>query len=213
MKDNKDDLPMLPKEFNSEAKIKKLKVVSFPNILPIIKGYDFEEGLLENKDIYESMVDAHDLYSEWVFLQSKNCIITSAFSTQTKQCPVPEKSSSKLTSFDELPIKGLFKNNDKASPFAIIKEQIESFIKINKKEEHSSKESSVPDIVDLDEKTLASTTASSECSVQNERLTAFLQILFAKPNYNRNGELLSLVPAILSDDLQEIFNSTTKISE
>ena len=94
-------------------------------------------------------------------MQSKNYIITFAFSNQTKQCPVPEKASSKFTNFDELPIKGLFKNNDKASPFAVIKDQIGSFIKINKKEEQSSKESSVPNIVELDEKTLASTTASS----------------------------------------------------
>ena len=136
-------------------------------------------------------------------MQSKNYIITSAFSTQTEQCPVPEKASSNLTSFEELPIKGLCKNNDKASLFAII-EQIESFIKVNKKEEHSTKESSVPDIVNVDNKTLASSTASSECSVQNERLTDFLPILFAKPNYDRNDEFLSLVPATLSDNLQEI---------
>ena len=141
---------MFPKEFNSEAKIKKLKVVSFPIILPIIKGCDFEEGSIENKEVYESFVKAHDLYAEWFFLQSKNYIITSAFSTQTEQCPVPEKASSNLTSFEELPIKGLFKNNDKASPFAGIKEQINSFIKVDKKEEHSTKESSVPDIVNLD---------------------------------------------------------------
>ena len=67
--------------------------------------------------------------------------------------------------------------------------------------------------MNIDNKTLASTAASSECSAQNKRLTAFLQILFAKPNYNRNGELLSLVPVILSDDLQEILDSTSKISE
>ena len=107
----------------------------------------------------------------------------------------------------------MFKNKDTASPFAIIKEKIKSFITLNKKEKQSTKESSVPDIVNVDDKTLASTTASSECSIQNERLTAFLQILFAKPDYSRNGELLSLVPATLSDDLQEILDSTAKISE
>ena len=67
------------------------------------------------------------------FLHSKNYIVTSAFSTQTEQCPVPEKAYSNLTSYVEFPIKGLFKNKDTASPFAIIKEKIESFIKLNKK--------------------------------------------------------------------------------
>ena len=147
------------------------------------------------------------------FLQSKNYIITSAFSTKTKRCRVPKNASSNLISFEELPIKGLFKNKDKANPFAVIKEQIESFIKVNKKEEHSTKESSVPDIVNVDDKTLTSTTASSECSIQNECLTAFLKILFAKPNYDKNGKLLSLVPATLLDDPQEILDSIAKISE
>ena len=110
-----------------------------------------------------------------VFLQSKNYIVTSAFSTDTEQCPVPEKASSNLTCYDELPLKGLFKNKVNASSFAVIKEQIENFIKVNKKEEeHSTKFSSVPDIVNLDDKTIASTAASSKCSVQNERIIAFL---------------------------------------
>ena len=71
VKDNKNDLPMLPKEFHSEAKIKKLKVVSFPSILPIIKGCDLEEGSIENKDVYESFVKAYDLYVECFFCRVK----------------------------------------------------------------------------------------------------------------------------------------------
>ena len=34
-----------------------------------------------------------------------------------------------------------------------------------------------------------------------------------KPNYNRYGELLSLTPAVLLDNLQEILTTSTKISE
>ena len=71
VKDNTDDLPMLPKDFDSEAKIKKLKVVSFPSILPIIKGYDYDKGSFENKEVYKSIVDAHGLYSECFFCRVK----------------------------------------------------------------------------------------------------------------------------------------------
>ena len=151
VKDNKNSLPSLPKEFNSDSKMKKLKVVSFPNILPIMKGYDFDGGCLVDKEVCCSIVKVHDLYSEWIFLQSKNYIVTSAFSTVSKQCPVPEKANANLTCYEELPIKGLFKNKDKASPFAIMKSEIDKFIKVNKKdEEQNTKLSSVPDIVNLD---------------------------------------------------------------
>ena len=70
-----------------------------------------------------------------------------------------------------------------------------------KEEEQTSEISSVPEVVNLDEKTIVTSAASSACSVQNDRLTAFLQILFSKANYDRNGELSSLVPESLSNDL------------
>ena len=45
-----------------------------------------------------------------------------------------------------------------------------------------TKVSSIPNIVNLGEKSVASTTASSEFSVQIDRVTTFLQILFATLN-------------------------------
>ena len=34
-----------------------------------------------------------------------------------------------------------------------------------------------------------------------------------KPNYNRYGELLSLTPTVLSDDLQEVLTTSSKVTE
>ena len=59
----------------------------------------------------------------------------------------------------------------------------------------------------------ASSASTLESSVQNERLADFLQILFAKPSYDSNGELSKLIPATLSDDLQEVITATPKTSE
>ena len=47
----------------------------------------------------------------------------------------------------------------------------------------------------------------------NERLIAFLQILFARPNYDRNGDISSLIPAEISDDLDEVLTATSKVTE
>ena len=40
LKNNAKDLPNPPSDFNTDAKIKKLKVASFPLILPIVKGLE-----------------------------------------------------------------------------------------------------------------------------------------------------------------------------
>ena len=47
----------------------------------------------------------------------------------------------------------------------------------------------------------------------NERLTAFLQILFAKPVFDADGDLGFLEPATISDNLQEILTLTSNTSQ
>ena len=99
----------------------------------------------------------------------------------------------------------LFKTKNKDSPFNIIKQQVDNFINANQVEQNS-----VPEMVNLvEDKTLASKTDTSASSITNDRLTAFLQILFAKPNYDRYSEVLSLTPAIILDNLQEIFQAAS----
>ena len=64
MKDNEKYLRALPKEFDTDTKVKKLKLASFPLVLPIIKGFDFEKGHSEDSNVYDSLVELHDLYSK-----------------------------------------------------------------------------------------------------------------------------------------------------
>ena len=71
IKDNEKEIQHLPKEYNTDVKIKKLEVVLFPLILPIVKGYYFEDRFINDKEIYESVNDIHNLYAEWFFLFEK----------------------------------------------------------------------------------------------------------------------------------------------
>ena len=72
----------------------------------------------------------------------------------------------------------------------------------------------IPAVVNVPEqKTVASDAKSSKCSVTNNRLTAFLQILFAKPAYDKDGDMSFLEPAIISDSLQEILTATSNTSQ
>ena len=47
----------------------------------------------------------------------------------------------------------------------------------------------------------------------NEKLTAFLQVLFAKPVFDADGDISYLEPATISDSLQEIVTITTNTSQ
>ena len=211
IKEHDKHIKDLPDEYNTDSKIKKLKIASFPLVLPIIQGYEFEEGEIEDENIRESLLQVHDLYAEWVFLFQKSYIVDSCFTSDKITWPTPEVRSI-TTAFHELPIKVLFKTTNKDSPYNIIKQHVDNFIQANRQENKIEK-TSVPEVVNLSEdKTLASKIDSSVSSVMNDRLTAFLQILFAKPSYDRYGKLLSLTPATISDDLQEIFQAASSIS-
>ena len=203
----KDQLT-LPKEFESDNKTKKLKVVSFPMILPMLKGYNFEEGEIHDKNVYDSASNVHDLYADWAFLHSKKYVVPAHF-VEINGFPVPSHTCDIITYSTNIPLKVLFK---RAYPFTVIKKEVEAFILANKTPEN--KAPSVPEVINViqGKASIASNTNSSKELVANDRLIAFLQILFAKPNYDRYGELLSLGPAVISDNLQEILSATTKTS-
>ena len=211
IKDNTQDVLGLPEEFDTDAKIRKLKVVSFPLILPIVKGYYFEEGPIEDDKIYDTVSDIHDLYAEWIFLYKNKYIVNSSFTTSEISLPTPETVNT-VTSLEEVPIKVLFKvNNDSSSPFAKIKKEVDNYIAINTKHQPSLK---VPEVVNIPEhRTVASESKSAESTVINEKLTAFLQVLFAKPVFDNDGDISYLEPATISDNLQEIMTTTTNTSQ
>ena len=83
IKENEKEIQGLPKDFDTDAKIKKLKVVAFPTILPIIKGCYFEEGDINNEKIYDSVTEIHDLYAEWIFCSNTNTSSTQVTTQST----------------------------------------------------------------------------------------------------------------------------------
>ena len=133
LEENEKNILNLPEEFDTDSKVKKLKIASFRLVLPIIKGYEFDDGDIDNKHVQDSLIQVHDLYAEWIYLLGKNYIIDSNFTTGKVPCPTPEVYST-ITAYSELPIKVLFKTKTKDSPFAIIKKQVDNFILANKKE-------------------------------------------------------------------------------
>ena len=132
------------------------------------------------------------------------------------KCPVPTICNI-IADYDEIPLKILFKNNnDSSSLFVRIKREVDKFVAANTsidiKDHHRSIH--IPEEVNIPEqKTVASDAKSSECLVMNERLTAFLHILFAKPAYDKDSDVSFLEPAIIADSLQEILTATSNTSQ
>ena len=151
-----------------------------------------------------------------VFLVWEKHIINSTFTTDKVKCLVPTICNN-ITDYDEIPLKNLFKNNnDSSSPFIRIKREVDKFVAANTSIEIKGHPRSIhiPEVVNVPEqKTVASDAKSSECLVMNERLTAFLQILFAKPAYDKDSDMSFLESAIISDSLQEILTATSNTSQ
>ena len=112
LKENSEYLPGLPGVFSSDSKIKKLRIIAFPLILPIVKGFDIPEGDIGDIDIYEKFSKVHDLYADWIFLDNKKFMLDEEFFEGDKECPMPEKTCDQFCHLDELPLKVLFKNNN-----------------------------------------------------------------------------------------------------
>ena len=64
MRDNKKNLPSLPQEYNSDAKVKNVRVISFPMILPIVKGFNVKEGPIEEDEVYVACEEINDFYAD-----------------------------------------------------------------------------------------------------------------------------------------------------
>ena len=79
LKENSEHLPRLPDVFSSYSKIKKLCILAFPLILPIIKGFDIPEGDIGDIDVCEKLGKARDLYANWAYLHNKKYVLDEEF--------------------------------------------------------------------------------------------------------------------------------------
>ena len=53
LKDNKKHIPNFPDKFDMDSKVKKLRIAAFQLVLPIVNGYEFEEGEIEDEQVQD----------------------------------------------------------------------------------------------------------------------------------------------------------------
>ena len=214
LNENIDDLPSLPDEYSTDTKVKKLRLISFPLVLPIVKGFEFLEGSIEKSEICDKFAEIHELYADWIYIHNRKHVASKEFFEGEPQIPIPNGACDVISHCAELHLKVLFKStHNPSNPYPIIKAEIEKFVKQHKQEEEIQ-ETSVPEEVNFaEDKTVVSTSTSSSTGVKNERLLAFLAILFSKPHYDRKGDLSSLVPAEIADEARELLTSSSSTSE
>ena len=61
-KDNGKKLEKVPECASSDAKAKNLVVVSFPTVLPLVRGFSFEEGSIHDEFVTRDFDKVHDLF-------------------------------------------------------------------------------------------------------------------------------------------------------
>ena len=79
IKDNRKKLKNLPPSASSDAKSKNLVVVNFPIVLPLVKGRQFQEGLVDDEQIVELFENQHELYDDFFHLKVKAHVLDSSF--------------------------------------------------------------------------------------------------------------------------------------
>ena len=197
LKDNIDNLPSLPNEFSTAAKVQKLRIIAFPLIIPLVKGYKIPEGDIDENDIYNSFCKVHEIYVDWAFLQTKKYVLNEDFFQGEGKCPIPEKVCDNYGYCEEIPFKTLFKSKKESPAFNLAKSEVQKFILQNKPVEKESLKDMIPEEVNISEartvatndKTIVTNSTEGSSSTKNEKLQAFFFILFAKPFFDRKMSL------------------------
>ena len=210
LKDNQSKLTIsLPDEF-TEKKMKNVQVIAFPVILPMVKGFDFEEGNLDDEDTCNAFLNLHELYADWIFLQANKYIVCAEF--RDLSCPLPENVCDLVSFEEDLNIKVLLKSkNNSNSPYTILKAVVDTFIQ--KYAPVIEKPASIPPIIDFNADVTVASSTNTKIVEKNEKLIAFLSILFSLPSYDRCGNLTGLVPGDITDEASELLLSSTSTSE
>ena len=79
LKDDAENLTNILSEFSTEAKIKKLRIIASPLIIPLVGGYVLPEGDIDDVETYDTFYKVHEVYADWVFLFSENTPLTEIF--------------------------------------------------------------------------------------------------------------------------------------
>ena len=212
VRDNKKTLN-IPSSFFADDIIKSLKLASFPTILPLIKGYQFEEGNLDTNEFKNTLSAIHPIYEAWVSFKT-GFICDGDFCDES--CPLPKDYGNSLVFELQLRPDILYKSDD-VQGYRKLKEEIGRYrASATKTKDVTSNQSSVPNEVAVENKTVvtvASASTESKIVTKNERLIAFLSILFSTPNYDRTGKLTGMTPGLISDEAMEILSSSASLAE
>ena len=207
IKENKKKLN-LPDTFHSCS----TKLATFPTVLPLIKGYSIKEGDLRNEDFRNEVSKLHPIYECWIKLKNGfHCTGDFCF----EDCPLPKETGNTVI-FEPWVTPTVLYRAETVQAWVMLEKELERHTGSKKyKEESARKASSLPEEVDLESKTVVTMNSATESKVsqKNERLIAFLSIMFSMPNYDRTGKLTSMHPATLSDDAMEILASTASLAE
>ena len=215
LKDNRKDLHDIPSIFSTENKSKNARSLSLPLILLLVKGSKYAEGPLDSQEVITS-TNHSEILKEWLKTKKADWIINQDLIESG--CPLPIKNRVYIDDC-ALSVKVVFKTNQLTNnPFHIMKKEVEDFKKKTYPPKLPLPQIKVPsNSIDLnDELTIVTSQSKSEEAKiveKNEKVILFYALLFSKPQYDKNGAIVSLLPGDLSDEALEVLSSASSVSE
>ena len=167
---------------NTDARIKGLRLIVFPLILPIVKGRTISEGPIDDQEVVDDISSVHEIYKNWITFKSRTFVIKEDFLSGTGSCPIPKNHDNMIFFDTTLPMTFLLKTN-RNTTYKLLKEDIDRHR--NQVLVHQDQKSTrtIPHEVVLQEhKTIITTTTGQESKTieKNERFISFLSILFSR---------------------------------
>ena len=210
LKDNKKKLDDLPEW--SDAELKRVKLVAFPAVLPFLKTQSFVEGNLADPSVKSAFCDTHELFHDWCMLKTSEFQTSDAYFELENKCPTPEFVTD-ITFDRDLPLSVLIRRKGiQNAALDMLDMELKRFVVSPEPQRDSPP---VPDLVSLAEKTMASIASSQDSKVveKNEKLMAFLSVMYAHPTYDRTGSITALSPAILTNEAMELLSSSSSTAD
>ena len=102
-------------------------MVSFPTVLPLVRGFSFEEGSIHDEFITRDFDKVHDLFEDFTHLKTKAYTCDrSLFDGEVK---MPKPDSEDIVFFKELPLKLLIKVRSAQNncAYEMIKREVDRF--------------------------------------------------------------------------------------
>ena len=205
----------------------KARINSMPWLLPLISGNKVLEGPVSDDAVMESLCDYHIAAGDWGQDMFNLYVAGDDFVDGRGKCPVPSTVDNvPVHQSVDFPLEVIFSRSTTTNlndDVRLLEERVYQISSSNEQKYYVTntptqpKTSSIPEeiqhqtqSVDGGNGSIKSTpSVASKEKEASDRLTVFMGLLFAAPTKDVHGAIIGYVPATLTDNVKEVFESVS----